>query len=203
LPGVNNGVEDTARLIITDRWVLFARPRSQHLVLHDIDRLRRTVEDEKTEIKGLAERLVTEPSRTAGPAWEPLSPKIGATGPKPVPSDLPIEFGDVFFPKPFNDDQIEIIRRLSRADGFVVQGPPGTGKTHTIANLICHAMATGQRILVVSHGESALAVLKEHLPREVQQLAISVLSNERQGLGQIESAIRQIQSVVERTRPEA
>ena len=107
-----------------------------------------------------------------------------------------------FFPKPFNDDQLEIIRRLSRADGLVVQGPPGTGKTHTIANLICHAMATGQRVLVVSRGEAALAVLKEQLPQEVQPLAIAVLSNEREGLRQIESAIREIQSVVEGTQPQ-
>ncbi|MGE5599552.1 MAG: hypothetical protein ACM3XS_09250 [Bacteroidota bacterium] len=25
-----------------------------------------------------------------------------------------------------------------------MQGPPGTGKSHTIANLICHLLATGQ-----------------------------------------------------------
>jgi hypothetical protein len=109
---------------------------------------------------------------------------------------------DVFFPKPFNDDQIEIVRRLKQADGLVVQGPPGTGKTHTIANLICHAMATGERVLVVSRGEAALAVLKDQLPPEVQPLAIAVLSSERQGLRQIESAVREIQSVVEGTRPE-
>jgi AAA domain len=109
---------------------------------------------------------------------------------------------DVFFPKPFNDDQLEIIRRLSKADGPVVQGPPGTGKTHTIANLICHAMATGRRVLVVSRGEAALAVLKEQLPEEVQPLAIAVLSNEREGLRQIESAIREIQGVVEGTQPQ-
>ena len=108
----------------------------------------------------------------------------------------------MFFPKPFNDDQLEIIRRLSRADGLVVQGPPGTGKTHTIANLICHAMATEQRVLVVSRGEAALAVLKEQLPEEVQPLAIAVLSNEREGLRQIESAIREIQGVVEGTQPQ-
>ncbi len=84
----------------------------------------------------------------------------------------------------------------------MVQGPPGTGKTHTIANLICHAMATGQRVLVVSRGEAALAVLKEQLPAEVQPLAIAVLSNEREGLRQIESAIREIQSVVEGTQPQ-
>ena len=63
-------------------------------------------------------------------------------------------------------------------------------------------MATGQRVLVVSRGEAALAVLKDQLPKEVQPLAISVLSNERQGLRQIESAVREIQSVVEGTQPQ-
>jgi very-short-patch-repair endonuclease len=151
----------------------------------------------------LPQRLVTEPSREA-PAgdWEPLSTRIGGSGggneaPSPVDDSL-----DVFFPKPFNDDQLEIIRRLSKADGLVVQGPPGTGKTHTIANLICHAMATGQHVLVVSRGEAALAVLKEQLPEEVRPLAIAVLSNEREGLRQIESAIREIQSMIEGTQPQ-
>ena len=192
-----------SRLTVTDKWVLFARPRSQHVVLQDINRLRRFAEDKKSDISGLPERLVTEPSRTASAeTWGPLSPKIGGTAPDPELAEVKADFDDVFFPKPFNDDQMEIIRRLSGADGLVVQGPPGTGKTHTIANLICHAMATGQRVLVVSRGESALAVLKEQLPKEVQPLAIAVLSNERQGLRQIESAIREIQSVVEGTRPE-
>ena len=63
-------------------------------------------------------------------------------------------------------------------------------------------MATGQRVLVVSSGEAALAVLKEQLPPEVRPLAISVLSNEREGLRQIESAIREIQGVVEGTQPQ-
>jgi very-short-patch-repair endonuclease len=192
-----------SRLTVTDRWVLFARPRSQHVVLQDIDRLRRSAENDEHPIEGLPQRLVTEPSHEipAG-AWEPLSTRIGASGgddEAPAPSDDAL---DVFFPKPFNDDQLEIIRRLSRADGLVVQGPPGTGKTHTIANLICHAMATGQRVLVVSRGEAALAVLKDQLPKEVQPLAISVLSNEREGLRQIESAIREIQGIVEGTQPQ-
>lgn len=135
-------------------------------------------------------------------AWQPLSTIIGQSGggsDTPPPDDGAF---DVFFPKPFNDDQLQIIRRLARSDGLVVQGPPGTGKTHTIANLICHAMATGQRVLVVSRGEAALAVLKEQLPEEVRPLAISVLSNEREGLRQIESAIREIQSVVQGTQPQ-
>ena len=193
---------EKSRLTVTDRWVLFARPRSQHVVLQDIDRLRRSAGDEEQPIEGLPKRLVTEPSRDAPEgAWEPLSTRIGGSGSggdAPLPDDDTL---DVFFPKPFNNDQLEIVRRLSKADGLVVQGPPGTGKTHTIANLICHAMATGQRVLVVSSGEAALAVLKGQLPLEVRPLAISVLSNEREGLKQIESAIREIEGVVEGTQP--
>jgi hypothetical protein len=150
-----------SRLTVTDKWVLFARPRSQHVVLQDIDRLRRSTEDEKQPIEGLPQRLVTEPSHEAPRAqWQPLSPRIGGSGDRAEAAQPNSEGADVFFPKPFNDDQLEILHRLSRADGLVVQGPPGTGKTHTIANLICHAMATGQRVLVVSRGEAALAVLR-------------------------------------------
>jgi hypothetical protein len=195
--------QDPKRLTVTDQWVLFARPRSQHVVLQDIDRLRKAAEDVTRPIGGIAERLVTEPSKMApGGKWAPLDSRIGASVGDGAASESHDTSFDVFFPKPFNDDQIEIIRRLKGADGLVVQGPPGTGKTHTIANLICHAMATGERVLVVSRGEPALAVLKDQLPPEVQPLAIAVLSNERQGLRQIESAIREIQAVVEGTRPE-
>jgi very-short-patch-repair endonuclease len=193
----------SSRLTVTDRWALFARPRSQHVVLQDIERLRNSTADETNALQGLPERLVTEPTKeVATDGWEPLSTRIGDSSgsiESPNPTDDSL---DVFFPKPFNDDQLEIIRRLTKADGLVVQGPPGTGKTHTIANLICHAMATGQRVLVVSRGEAALAVLKEQLPKEVQPLSISVLSSEREGLRQVESAIREIQGVVEGTQPQ-
>jgi hypothetical protein len=135
---------DSPRLTVTDKWVLFARPRSQHVVLQDIDRLRRSTGDEGSSIEGLPKRLVTEPSREAPEgAWDPLGWGIGESGGAREEAPVRDDDGlDVFFPKPFNDDQLEIIRRLSRADGLVVQGPPGTGKTHTIANMICHAMAT-------------------------------------------------------------
>ena len=203
-PGAVIDATEPKRLTVTDQWVLFARPRSQHIVLQDIDRLRKAAEDDSKPISGVSERLVTEPSKTAAASgWSPLDQRIGGSGGEGGGREFNDAFFDVFFPKPFNDDQIEIVRRLNKAEGLVVQGPPGTGKTHTIANLICHAMATGQRVLVVSRGEAALAVLKDQLPKEVQPLAIAVLSNERQGLRQIEGAIREIQAVVEGIRPEA
>jgi hypothetical protein len=195
--------KNSPQLVVTDRWVLFARPRSQHVILQDISRLREAAENKIKPIGGVAERLVTQPSKAPSESpWSQHGSSFGGSATGGGEASTSGTSLDVFFPKPFNDDQIEIVRRLSHEDGLVVQGPPGTGKTHTIANLICHAMATGQRVLVVSRGEAALSVLRDQLPEEVQPLAISVLSNERQGLRQIESAIREIQAVVDGTRPE-
>jgi superfamily II DNA or RNA helicase len=59
----------------------------------------------------------------------------------------------LYFPKPFNNAQVQIIKQLDENDGIVVQGPPGTGKTHTIANIICHFLATGRSVLVTSKKE--------------------------------------------------
>jgi very-short-patch-repair endonuclease/transcription elongation GreA/GreB family factor len=121
---------------------------------------------------------------------------------EPVEPDEPESpLGDLFFPKPFNNEQVEIVRRLEKADGVVVQGPPGTGKTHTISNIICHYLATGRRVLVVSHGEAALSVLRDKLPEEVRDLAISITTSEREGLKQLEGAIRLLQSIVQTLRP--
>src|SRR5262249_56446692 len=109
--------------------------------------------------------------------------------------------GELFFPKPSNHEQAEIVHRLERADGVVVQGPPGTGKTHTISNIICHYMATGRRVLVVSHGEPALAVLRQQLPESVRDPAISLTTSEREGFRQLETAGRLLQSIVESLQP--
>ncbi len=188
--------------VVTGDWVLYARPRSQHVVLDDIARFRAAAEAGRP-IDGLAERLVTPPSDGRQDRWSALGDRIGGEDAE-AGATTPGEpgFGDVFFPKPFNDDQVKIVRLLGEAEGLVVQGPPGTGKTHTIANMICHAMALGQRVLVVSRGEAALSVLRDQLPEKVRPLTISILSSERQGLRQVEGAIREIQAVVEESRPE-
>ena len=192
---------DASGPVITGDWVFFARPRSQHVVLDDIARFRGAARDGAV-IAGLAQRLVTPPAETVPTVWEPLGNRLGEIGEgHDVPEGDP-GFGDVFFPKPFNEDQVAIVARLSDVDGLVVQGPPGTGKTHTIANLVCHALAIGQRVLVVSRGEGALSVLRDQLPEKVRPLTIAILSSERAGMRQIETAIREIQSVVEESRPE-
>jgi hypothetical protein len=78
--------------------------------------------------------------------------------------------GELYFPKPFNAEQIQIIERFEHTDGVVVQGPSGTGTSHTIANVICHYLAEGKRVLVTSKGESALTVPRDHLPAPVRSI---------------------------------
>lgn len=98
----------------------------------------------------------------------------------------------IFFPLPFNDEQIEIIHRLESQDctGLVVQGPPGTGKTHTIANIVCHFLATRRRVLVTAKTPGALRALQEKIPEGICDLAISVIHNDREGARQLQHAVQ-------------
>lgn len=90
-----------------------------------------------------------------------------------------------YFPLPANDRQRQIIHKLNAQRGVLVQGPPGTGKSQTIANLICHLLATGQRVLVTSKSARALEVLSDKIPPAIRPLCISMLgsgSEERESL---------------------
>jgi hypothetical protein len=189
------------QLAVSDRWVIFARRRNDNFLLKDIRNLQKSVQEAKDQLPAPARTLVTGPERESGTTWKPLSETMGGSAEPPASSEPDSSLGDLFFPKPFNSEQVEIVRRLERTDGVVVQGPPGTGKTHTISNIICHYLATGRRVLVVSHGEAALSVLRDKLPEEVRDLAISITTSEREGLKQLEGAIRLLQSIVQTLRP--
>jgi len=77
--------------------------------------------------------------------------------PPDAPDEVNAAFdGEIFFPKPSNDEQRRIVGKIRVASGVLVQGPPGTGKSHTIANLICHLLATGQRTLITAKTPRAL-----------------------------------------------
>lgn len=79
---------------------------------------------------------------------------------------------ELYFPLPANDEQKRIVQKVEHRRGVLVQGPPGTGKSHTIANLICHFLAKGNRILVTSETPRALEVLRSKLPREIEELCV-------------------------------
>ncbi len=181
-------------LIVSDTWAIYARQRSGNVLLGDLGRLKAAV-DKSEELPLSTQRLVTEPSG-ARPEPTPLI-DIGSPGAEGASDKGHTTTGegseepeDFFFPKPFNEEQIAIIKHLETADGMVVQGPPGTGKTHTIANIICHCLATGKRVLVTSKAAEPLAEVRNHIPEGIRDLVISLLSTEREGLRQLEQAVR-------------
>ena len=96
---------------------------------------------------------------------------------------------DILLPKEANQEQLDIARTIDKNHAVVVQGPPGTGKTHTIANLLGHFLSQGKRVLVTSHTNKALKVLKDKVEAELQPLCVSVTDDSRRD---IESSIAEI-----------
>ncbi|ABE37829.1 DNA helicase, putative [Rhodopseudomonas palustris BisB5] len=188
-------------LVVTDRWVVAARKRSDNFLLQDIANLKHAIELSPADLPGPSRTLVMGPAPSRSNRWGALPGSLGGASESTVADEPSAPLGDLFFPKPFNDEQVEIVRRLEENDGVVVQGPPGTGKTHTISNIICHYLALGRRVLVVSHGEPALSVLRDQLPPEVRDLAISITTSEKEGFKQLEGAVRLLQSIIESIRP--
>jgi very-short-patch-repair endonuclease len=186
-------------LTVTNVWVVFARRKGTNFLIEDIRRLRAAVEAGPVP-EGAPKILVEDPvgavPERKSRSWRGLSSTEVAASWSGSQSENSENTGrpsgELYFPKPFNAEQIQIIERFEHADGIVVQGPPGTGKSHTIANVICHYLAEGKRVLVTSKGESALAVLRDHLPAPVRGMTVSLLTSEREGLKQLEQSVLKI-----------
>lgn len=197
-------------LRVSNSWVLYIRPRSVDFRCDDIRRLKERITEAEDEasLPGPAIRLASRPSNERRQDMDDdLEDDIGVTFP-----DAPLTRsgggsgsagtvssnaggGDdakaLFLPLPFNDEQAEIIARLEDpgSAGVVVQGPPGTGKTHTIANIICHYMARGRRVLVTARTPEALTAIQSKMPEEIRSLAIAVVYSDREGAKQLEEAV--------------
>lgn len=187
-------------LVVSDSWVVFTRPKSNNFLVADLKNIRSKLEA-GCEIPDGPLALVTPPSDTPldyhTVNFRGLSGRgtggEGGTG----------ETKELYFPLPYNQEQVTIVQRLERAPGVTVQGPPGTGKTHTIANIICHYLAKGKRVLVTSKGEPALEVLQGKIPKEVQPLTVALLAGDRDGIRQFQASIEAIQHQVSQLNPEA
>jgi len=124
----------------------------------------------------------------------------GGHGETPGASRGPTGPDRTYFPLPANDDQVQIAERLSARNGVLVQGPPGTGKSHTITNLLCHLLASGNRVLVTAQTPRALQVLREKIkavPGDggLADLCISMLGDDRVAQGDLE---RSVANIIER-----
>ena len=182
-------------LVVTSAWSVFARPRSHNYLLEDLRHLQDKLK-EGCDIPMGPQALVTAPSNQPV-KYEPVRFR-GLSSRGDIGSG-PVE--ELYFPLPYNDEQVTIIQRLERAAGVIVQGPPGTGKTHTIANIICHYLAMGRRVLVTSRGEPALEVLQAKIPEEVRPLTVALLASDREGIRQFKASIEAIQHEVSQLDP--
>jgi energy-coupling factor transporter ATP-binding protein EcfA2 len=106
--------------------------------------------------------------------------------------DPAIPHDSLLFSKPANEEQARIAASLEQQSCVLVQGPPGTGKSHTIANLIGHLLAKGNRILVTAHTTKALRVLREQVVDALRPLCVSVLDDELASRRELEVAVSAI-----------
>jgi Rad3-related DNA helicase len=118
-------------------------------------------------------------------------PNDGTKQHSPIPS---LNEQELYFPLPANREQRRIAEAINRKRGVLVQGPPGTGKSHTIANLMCHLLATGKRVLVTAETGRALQVLKDKLPEEIRPLCVSLLGQGGDAFAELNSAVQGITS---------
>lgn len=187
-------------LQVDDRWVLLQRTRRATQLMDDLHRFRAEIARiERVEDLPPAVRVLLETPADTTVAPEYPDYRGVSTIPGITSSDGSGE--DLFFPKPFNREQVEVIQRLATRPGVVVQGPPGTGKTHTIANIISHYLAQGKRVLVTSQKAPPLKVLREKLPAAVRPLAVSLVESDRDGLKQFQESVDIIADRLHRTRP--
>lgn len=183
-------------LTVTDSWCIFMRPRSVHQIIADLEEFKNKLDSKDVQIKlpRSVDSIVRDPNTLNTEIKLPNYRGISHTNNNGYSS---AEAEDLYFPLAYNEEQVKIIQLLDNFDGVIVQGPPGTGKTHTIANIICHYLALGKRILVTSHKDPALAVLKEKIPEEIRPLVVSLLSSEQDGLKQFEYSIEKIGSEIQ------
>ena len=96
---------------------------------------------------------------------------------------------EIYFPLAANREQRRIVNAIDSNQGVLVQGPPGTGKSHTIANLMCHLLAKGKRVLITAETGRALRVLKRKLPSEIQPLCVSLLGHGGDAFAEVNAAV--------------
>lgn len=190
------GLEETARIndvvepLISYAPAIILRERSSKGIIDIIKEIKLQVENEESLPPGFADLAEIN--------------HVGGTVDRENINNSSSDFtGEIYFPKFSNAEQRKIIDKLQYSYGVLVQGPPGTGKSHTIANLICHLLAKGNRILVTAKTPRALQVLmgdvsnentpdESHnglIPKKMRPLCISLLGKGAEEKRSLESSV--------------
>jgi very-short-patch-repair endonuclease len=101
--------------------------------------------------------------------------------------------GRLYFPLKTSEEQRKIAARWQCSAGVVVKGPPGTGKSQTIANLICHLLSVGERVLITAHAGKALEVLGRLLPKPVLDLCVGAFGLTRDDDRRLAESVERMQ----------
>ena len=92
--------------------------------------------------------------------------------------DQKIDPENIFTPLNCDSSQLVAVESSGRTQDFVLEGPPGTGKSETIANIICHNMALGRKVLFVAEKMAALQVVYRRLEKvRLDHLCLELHSN--------------------------
>ncbi len=169
---------------ITFAPALILRKRSQRGMVRIYDLLIEKLNSEADKVPSGWGGLVEDgDDRDDDNSWSQTEEDKGA-------SDL--DAGTVYFPLLANREQRKIVEAIEQRRGVLVQGPPGTGKTHTIANLVCHLLAKGKRVLITAETARALQVLKKQLPPEIQPLCVSLLGQGGDAFAELNACVQAI-----------
>jgi very-short-patch-repair endonuclease len=84
----------------------------------------------------------------------------------------------IFTPLNCDSSQLVAVEASGRPQDFVLEGPPGTGKSETIANIICHNLALGRKVLFVAEKMAALHVVYRRMEKVgLDHLCLELHSN--------------------------
>ena len=96
----------------------------------------------------------------------------------PEEVDEKIDPERIFTPLNCDSSQLVAVEASGRPQDFVLEGPPGTGKSETIANIICHNMALGRKVLFVAEKMAALKVVYRRMEKVgLDHLCLELHSN--------------------------
>jgi len=126
---------------------------------------------------------------------------VGGHGATPT-SDVFADSRRVCFPFVSNASQRRVALLADDPNNqiVVVQGPPGTGKSLTIANVACHLVASGKRVLISTQKDKAMEVVDDALRAlDLAQMPMTLLRQDRVSKQELRDRLDSIQ----KTRPVA
>lgn len=170
-------------LTIVDTAGCFIAPKTSYFLVSDLDEINKAGEDKVKE---------------TALGW------ILGKRPNERTSDNFSDDRSVFYPFPSNQSQRRVAHLVDESQTriTVVQGPPGTGKSLTIANLACHLIASGKRVLITSQKDKALEVVDDLLNSlGLAQLPMTLLRQDKDSKQELRNRLEQIQK--ERSSVEA